>query len=91
MATGPWPTLLPCRIVDRPAKQRLSVLPLTSLTLTTLAHHMDDVWMGEAYRRVHKDAAAGVDGVTAVQYEADQEANLTGSLLMYGVLLLPKP
>ena len=36
--------------------------------------------MREAYRRVRKDAAAGVDGVTAVQYEADLEANLTGLL-----------
>ena len=50
------------------------------LTLTTLAHHIDAVWMREAYRRVRKDAAAGVDGVTAAQYEADLEANLTGLL-----------
>ena len=50
------------------------------LTLTTLAHHVDEVWMHEAYRRVRKDAAAGVDGVTAVQYEADLEANLSGLL-----------
>ena len=41
------------------------------LTLTTLAHHVDEVWMREAYRRIRKDAAAGVDGVTAAQYEAD--------------------
>ena len=50
------------------------------LTLTTLAHHIDEVWMREAYRRVRKDAAAGVDGVTAAHYEADLEANLTGLL-----------
>ena len=50
------------------------------LTLTTLAHHIDEVWMREAYRRIRKDAAAGVDGVTAAQYEADLEANLTGEL-----------
>ena len=36
--------------------------------------------MREAYRRTRKDAAAGVDGVTAEQYEADLEANLTGLL-----------
>ena len=36
--------------------------------------------MREAYRRIRKDAAAGVDGVTAAQYEADLEANLTGLL-----------
>ena len=50
------------------------------LTLTTLAHHIDEVWMREAYRRVRKDAAPGVDGVTAAQYEANLEANLTGLL-----------
>ena len=50
------------------------------LTLTTLAHHVDDVWMRDAYRRIRKDAAAGVDGVTAAQYEAELEANLSGLL-----------
>ena len=49
-------------------------------TLTTLAHHIDSVWMCEAYRRTRKDAAAGVDGVTAANYEADLEANLSGLL-----------
>ena len=50
------------------------------LTLTTLAHHIDAVWMREAWRRTRKDAAAGVDGVTAAQYEAELEANLSGLL-----------
>ena len=50
------------------------------LTLTTLAHHIDEIWMREAYRRTRKDAAAGVDGVTAAHYEADLEANLTNLL-----------
>ena len=50
------------------------------LTLETLAHPIDSAWMREAYRRVRKDAAAGVDGVTAAQYEAGREANLTGLL-----------
>ena len=36
--------------------------------------------MGEAYRRTRKDAAAGVDGVTAARYEADMEANRSGRL-----------
>lgn len=50
------------------------------LALTTLAHHIDEVWLREAYRRTRKDGAAGVDGVTAAQYEADLEANLAGLL-----------
>jgi group II intron reverse transcriptase/maturase len=44
---------------------------------TTLAHHIDLEWLREAYRRTRKDAAAGVDGVTAQEYEAALEANLT--------------
>lgn len=36
--------------------------------------------MREAYRRTRKDGATGVDGVTAAQYEADLDANLTGLL-----------
>jgi group II intron reverse transcriptase/maturase len=50
------------------------------LVLTTLAHHIDMMWLREAYRRTRKDGAAGIDGVTAVQYEADLEANLTSLL-----------
>ena len=49
-------------------------------TLTTLAHHIDAEWMREAWRRTRKDAAAGVDGVTAAHYEAELEANLTNLL-----------
>ena len=47
------------------------------LAQTTLAHHIDAESMREAYRRTRKDAAAGVNGVTAVQYEAELEANLS--------------
>ena len=48
--------------------------------LTTLAHHIDEMWLREAYRRTRKDGAVGVDGVTAAQYEADLEANLASLL-----------
>jgi RNA-directed DNA polymerase len=34
----------------------------------------------EAYRRTRKDAAVGIDGVTAQEYEVALEANLTGLL-----------
>jgi group II intron reverse transcriptase/maturase len=50
------------------------------LVLTRLAQHIDLVWLHEAYRRTRKDGAAGVDGVTAAQYETDLEANLSGLL-----------
>lgn len=45
--------------------------------LTTLAHHIDLVWLQEAYRRTRKDGAVGVDGVTAAAYEEDLEGNLS--------------
>jgi group II intron reverse transcriptase/maturase len=44
---------------------------------TTLAHHIDLEWLREAYRRTRKDAAVGVDGVSAREYEEALEANLT--------------
>ncbi len=47
---------------------------------TTLAHHIDLPWLHEAYRRTRKDAAVGIDGVRAQEYEAALEANLTGLL-----------
>lgn len=50
------------------------------LVLNTLAHRVDLAWMREAYRRVRKDGAPGVDGVTAQAYECDLEANLTSLL-----------
>ena len=46
------------------------------MAFTSLAHLMDIDWLKEAYRRTRKDGAAGVDGVTADQYEQDVEANL---------------
>lgn len=48
-----------------------------SMAWTTLAHHIDLEWLHEAYRRTRKEGAVGVDGVTAREYEAALEANLT--------------
>ena len=44
--------------------------------LTSLHHLIDLDWMAEAYRLTRKDAAPGIDGVTATEYEANLEANL---------------
>ncbi len=47
----------------------------------TSLHHLIDIdWMHEAYRRTRKDGAAGIDGVTAAEYETDLEANLESLL-----------
>ncbi len=45
--------------------------------LTSLHHLIDLEWMTEAYRLTRKDGAPGIDGVTAADYEANLEANLT--------------
>jgi RNA-directed DNA polymerase len=46
------------------------------MVIKTLAHHMDEAWLREAYRRTRKDGAAGVDGQTAEEYARDLEGNL---------------
>jgi len=50
------------------------------MALRTLAHHIDLVWMHEAYRRTRKDGAVGVDGVTAEMYEERLDENLADLL-----------
>jgi group II intron reverse transcriptase/maturase len=44
--------------------------------LTALGHHLDLNWMSEAYRRVRKDAAPGVDGQTVAEYGENLVENL---------------
>jgi group II intron reverse transcriptase/maturase len=46
------------------------------MSFTSLAYFMDIDWLMEAYRRTRKDGAAGVDGVTAAEYERDLGGNL---------------
>jgi group II intron reverse transcriptase/maturase len=48
--------------------------------LTSLSHRIDVDWMKEAVRRTRKNAAAGVDGVTADGYANNLEANLEALL-----------
>lgn len=46
----------------------------------SLSHHIDIEWLKEAYRRVRKDGAAGIDGKTAAEYAKNLEANLQSLL-----------
>jgi len=46
----------------------------------SLAHHIDIEFLREAYRRIRKDGAPGIDGQTAEEYEANLEANLQSLL-----------
>jgi group II intron reverse transcriptase/maturase len=45
--------------------------------LTTLGHYLDQEWMREAFGRVRKDSAPGVDGETVADYGRDLEGRLT--------------
>jgi hypothetical protein len=48
-----------------------------ALVFTTLAHLIDVELLREAYHRTRKDAAPGIDGVTAAAYAEHLEANRT--------------
>lgn len=47
-----------------------------TMVFTTLMHLVDVEFLREAFRRTRKDAAPGVDGVTAQEYAEDLDANL---------------
>ncbi len=63
-------------------QKRIAALAKQSpeMAFTSLAYLMDIDWLKEAYRRTRKDGAAGVDGVTAEDYEQDLESNLQSLL-----------
>lgn len=48
--------------------------------LTTLAHHLDLLWMHTAFAQVRKDSAPGIDGMTAAEYAKNAGANLADLL-----------
>ena len=45
------------------------------MVMLTLAHHIDEQFMYEAYRRTRKNGAKGVDGEGAQEYAANLEEN----------------
>lgn len=63
-------------------QQRIAELArqMPDVSFTSLAYHIDLEWLREAYRATRKDGAAGVDGVTAGEYESDLEGNLQSLL-----------
>ena len=46
------------------------------LAFTSLNHHLDFLWLLEAFNQTRKDGAAGVDGQTGLDYEASLLDNL---------------
>lgn len=51
-----------------------------TMGFTTLAHHIDEAWLREAYRRTRKDGAPGIDGETASDYAEQLDDRLTALL-----------
>ncbi len=51
-----------------------------SRVLTSLAHNIDQYFLGEAFARTRKSGAPGVDGQTAQEYAKDLGANLRSLL-----------
>ncbi|MFB6216378.1 MAG: reverse transcriptase domain-containing protein, partial [Candidatus Aenigmatarchaeota archaeon] len=49
-------------------------------SIKSLNHYIDIEWLREAYRRTKKDTAAGVDNVTAEEYEKELDTNLRALL-----------
>ena len=47
------------------------------MQFTTLAHLIDEEFLRESFGHIRKNAAAGVDGVTAGEYAEDLEANIS--------------
>lgn len=63
--------------------QRIAELAQSGQALTTLAHHVDEAFLLEAYRRTRKDGAVGVDGQTAANYAEALRANLSDLLYRF--------
>jgi RNA-directed DNA polymerase len=63
-------------------RQRIAELARAKrgVALSTLHHVIDLEWLREAYRLTRKDAAPGIDGVIAVEYAENLEANLVDLL-----------
>ena len=63
-------------------QQRIAELArlMPDVSFTSLAYYIDLEWMHDAYHKTRKDGAAGVDDVTAEEYEKDLEENLRSLL-----------
>ena len=72
-------------------QQRIAQVARTYREVTTLAHHIDLNWMWEAYRRVKRRSAPGIDGLVLSDYEANLMENLKDLLarLKSGSYLAP--
>ena len=59
-------------------QQRIAALARIhpDVSFTSLAHHIDVLWLHEAFQRTRKDGAPGIDGQTSEEYQRELGANL---------------
>ena len=62
--------------------QRIAALAQNApdMVMTSLSYHIDLDFLKEAYQRIRKSGATGVDGQTAAEYERNLEENLDSLL-----------
>jgi len=60
-------------------QQRIALLAkqMPDKQMRSLSNHIDEEWLAEAHRRTRKDGAAGVDGQTAADFEAQLSQQLS--------------
>ena len=63
-------------------QQRIAELARQSpeMSMTSLAHNIDLIWLFQAFQRTRKDGAVGVDGQTGEDYATDLGGNLRSLL-----------
>jgi retron-type reverse transcriptase len=54
----------------------LNAKRLPDVSFTSLSYHIDLAWLFEASKSIKRNAATGVDDVTAAEYEQNLEQNL---------------
>ncbi len=72
-------------------QQRIATLAKESpeVSFTSLNHYLDHDWLQEAYHRLRKDSAPGIDGQTFQDYGESLEANLQSLLVDRKIELTP--
>jgi len=73
-------TPIPSPISTRQAQIASRAREIPDAPLRTIVHHMDLDWLREAFGRLRRGAAAGVDGMTVEDYAANLDANLEALL-----------
>lgn len=67
-------------LYTKQCKIATNAMRLPNVSFTSLAYHIDEYWLFEAYEETSKEKACGVDGVTADEYKENLSTNLKNLL-----------